>query len=298
MTQPVSKPLPAVRLVEDEVFLIEPAWGQKLAVDGMPAPSGRFVVSDLSKVTRIVRKPAPLLHFQNKDDPDLRMSPERHAQELWDLLGDAGPDEDGDIDYQDLDQEFAHKKFLATWKPIYGESEVVHEPVEFEVVEVRRDSGDSDIVSLWNAPDVVDKNRSLYQVNLAVVEVREFRRLCTENNLVFEVPGHGVLEFAKIEGKYVFGNTYRRPNTSFIGTASACKAEKQKTIELIEGVVNAALAMKCGRRLSSVGATFAVVEDALRHLSNLSVKSGSAAGYRAGLSKLQELRAGLLEEAK
>lgn len=298
MSTPPGNKVSVVFLVEDGLYLVEHfGWGIKLCVNGIEAPPGRLVVSDPKVLGRCVVHPAPLLHYVNATDPSVTMSPERYAAERAELVRDR-EDEEGDIDFESLDHEYAYKKFMATWRPVHGESKVEIAPVEVDVVEIRRESGDPHIRSLWNAPDVVESKRGLYELNVLAAGLHAFRERCQRHSVTFEIPSHGGLEFAKINGAYVFsGRGYVQPKVAFIGTLEQCRERKREEVAMVTKAVDLARAKQSTNPITEVGALIEKLEDIGRRLSLVSAQSSSRAAFSVARGKLSDLVESLVKEA-
>lgn len=296
MSTPPGSKVSVVFLVEDGLYLVEDrGWGNKLCVNGVEAPPGRLVVSDPKVLGRRVVHPAPLLHYVNATDPSVTMSPERYAAERAELVRDR-EDEEGDIDFESLDHEYAYKKFMATWRPVRGESKVETAPVEVDVVEIRRDSGDPHIQSLWNAPDVVESKRGLYELNVAAAGLHAFRERCQRHGVTFETPSHGGLEFAKINGAYVFSGK-KSVNPHYIGTLENCKERKRKEVDEVSAAVDLAVAKQSRIPATSLGALISELDAIARWLDNVAVYEKHRPAFARARANLAKVIAGLVEEA-
>ena len=234
-----------IHLVDEGVYLLEQnTWPvQQLQVDGLPVKPPA-VLQDPSRLERLVPGARVVDHYIDAEGS-------RRDSKLWcaerdRLLGRA----DADGDFDNLDDEYAFKKFEARWSPVYVEEPARVEPVEYEVVEIRVNSGDPHIRSLWNSPHV-EHDRRLYRVNQGEVAHDAAIRLAKEHGLALDIPSHSGLRFAKAEGQYIYDDqldfSRARP---FIGTLEQCKAEKKRVLALVEPPLMAAAAKKRGTRAS------------------------------------------------
>lgn len=242
MTAPAMPVVELVRLVEEDVYLLETMpWGLQLELNGLPvkAPAA---IEDPHQLRRVVPARQKLSHYTDAGAPPQFLSVEKYQQRRSELL--VGADEDQQ--FWDIDQEYAFKKFDQTWKPVHETVPATYEPVAFQVTEIRRDSGDPDIKSLWNDAKLADQ-RKLYRVSRLHVAHNTLKQLAAKHGLDVEIPNHSGIRFAKIEGAYAFDDSMDfTKGPDFIGTVELCKAEKARIVKLVEGPVLAASAKKRG----------------------------------------------------
>lgn len=147
-----------------------------------------------------------------------------------------------DDDWDSLDDEFAYRKFVETWKPVYLEISS-ESPVTFNITGVTYDTKSKYITSLWNHSSVLEKDR-LYQLNICQLEVDAIKEQCNKYNLKLEVPTHSHLRFAKIEDNYCFGEVYDRRRPLEYGNLDYLHEEQKKYSDAIQQIVLVALAKK------------------------------------------------------
>ncbi len=293
---PAPDVVEAIFLVEDGAYLLTPSWGQNLVVDGIPVkPGTRVVVSNPESVLLERRHPPQLAHYVNKDT-GATTTRERFQNDRAEIVRDR-EDENGDIDFESLEQEYNYKKFLATWEPVYSEPTVEHRQVTLKVTEVRRESGDPHIESLWNAPSALDQNRCLFKLNRQAAELHAFRERAEQHGLAAEVPSHSGLEFAKAGGEYIFHRDYVDPKTPFIGSLEACKEEKRKRVAVVLAAVDRAAAKRSPRPVEGVGALVSALDTISRQLRSVIPKAGERASLNKARNDLDALVARLVEKA-
>lgn len=279
--------LKATHLVDDGVYLIDRQRGFEYEVDGMPTPPGQFVVKTLDSIVQVTRTRGELLNWRDADGNTLTAA--EYAEQKAALLVGATQDDDLDWHFPNLDAEFAYRKFLAQWQPgDRAPDAVTRTPVEAEVVEVRVNSGDPDIVSLWNSP-TLHVDQRLYSMSRDSVMLKAFNELCAAADLKTEVPHHSGLRFAKIEGDYAFDATFDESKTPFIGTLEACKAEKAARIARVTAVVRAHEAKKRGLHLQNAGAVALGLKKVQTNLSGVRSKQDTAASLNAAKRDLAAL---------
>jgi len=270
--------LQAIHIIEDDVYLIKRMQTYpRLQISGhMVETPGQFVVLNLDEV-KVVIKPVPkVIHYVNKNTGE-KLSLDEYDVNLRTL--ESKSDEDGI--FSDIDEEYAYKKILQEWIPVNEEQpEYIFEPVEFEIIEVRKNSEDSDIVSLWNSENVIKNGKAYYSIKSLSVAKKFLTQLCSENKLQVEIPTHSGLTYAKINGDYVFDKSYDYKDDGYIGTLEECKQRKEDIYNRIKERVDFALLKKV--KLLSVGEVLLNLENIL-HILNGSVSKTNHQQARASL---------------
>lgn len=222
--------LKAIHLVDEGSYLVTGSSYTSLEVDGIPVQQATFVVSDLSSVLDVRQIPGVITNYENESG-EVKTT-EDYQLERDKLTANATKDSYGGYTFTDLDEEYAFRKFTKTWKPVKSEPKVEKLPVEFQVTEVRINSGDPDIVSLWNAPSM-GADSHLYSLDRNKISIPCFKTVCEELGLKYHNPSHSGVRFATIEGKYVFDDALDFGRYKFVGTLEQCKQEKKRIMTLI-----------------------------------------------------------------
>lgn len=284
--------LTAIHLVDEGVYLLKKGYGHEYEVAGLLAPDGEFVVSSLTNIVRVERRAGEIAYWKDADGNTLLALD--YNNKLTELLSGAERDDDGDYTFPSLDAEFEYKKFRARWKtPERAAGSVTRTPVDVAVAEVRVRSGDEDIVSLWNSPDLQHDQR-LYRFSRDPVMVREAAAQCAANGLTYENGMHrGYLRFAKIEGVYAFDDSFNESRRSFIGTLEQCKAEKAKCIDRVTSIIRVHSAMKRGAALRNAGEVLLSLRGVLRQLQGVYAKQSSTSSLASIRTQLAAVVSGL-----
>jgi hypothetical protein len=245
-------PLTATHLVDEGVYIVDRSWGHQYEVDGMPMPNNQFVVKSLDSIVQVDTQQGELLNYRDAEGNTL--SAADYAAQLAALREGSHFEQDddgGERVFPNLDAEFAYRKFVARWTA--GErapTVVTRTPVEVTISEVRVNSGDPDIVSLWNSPTIKADQRH-YTMSRDAVMSQAAREQCAAAGLKFENEGRAYLRFAKIEGEYAFNDSFDESKRLFIGTLEQCKAEKAMCIQRVTEVVRVRAAKKSGLALKN-----------------------------------------------
>ncbi len=240
--------LDAVHLVDEGAYLVTIPWGTEVEIGGIRAKdNAQVVVGSADEVKRVVPSRRVLMSFVSTNDGST-LSYEEHAKLKCHLLSFADEDEV----FNDIDQEYAYKKFMAAWTPVYEEVPATLEPVEFNVTEVRTNSGDPDIVSLWNSPNIVGTSMALYVLNRPSIGLKTLRSF---NGVRVTEATHSGMKYHQLGGEYVFASDpeFEFKFPTFTGTLEQCKAEKERIAEKVKKIVRAHIAKTSGTKLDGAG---------------------------------------------
>lgn len=290
--------LDAIHLVDTGHYLVRSVpFGVSVEVDGVPVPGGArdVVVKDPTKVLLVVNASPKIAKWvSEKGEMTAEEYRERHAE----IIQGAAVDDDGDYVYVSLDQEFDYRKFLQEWKPVLQKLDPERKPAELKVTEVRVDSGDPDIVSMWNAPDLASGQEGLYQVGTLAVAVARIRSECARRGLAVDIPNHGKAKFVKIEGDYSFyGEDTLHNDRKFIGTLAQCREHKANVLQKVDSVVRGAAAKKSGEAIQNVGELVTALQAALSRANSLECKQSSLMSKMALVGELRKTINSLVEQA-
>jgi|688.fasta_scaffold51931_10 hypothetical protein len=292
--------LKAIHLVNEGSYLVETGF-HNIEVEGFPINASSFVVSDLSSIKSVRETFSIISHYV--DEQGEIKSVESYTSEKIALLVNAEPQDEyyvfDSYSFPTLDEEFSYRRFCEAWDPVYTEAKFEREPVTVELTEVRTNSGDPDIRSLWNAPGMVSKEH-LYSLDRLTISVREFKAYCESHGLTYTLGGatSSGIRFAQIDGIYLGFNDmdYSRAN-AFIGTLEQCKHEKERLQKRVETEVKLFIAKhrtkpnlkNAGEVLSSLDAIYSVV-------SVISPVKTSRSNYISALGKIEALREEVRQE--
>jgi len=234
--------LKAIHLINEGSYIVTRGY-HSLEVDGFPVHGNTFVVSDPSSIKSVRKIRGVITHYVNEQG-DIK-SVECFTSEKNALLVNATEDQEysGCYSFSDLDEEFAYKRFCKTWTSVYDEDRVEKEPVTFELTEVRTNSGDPDIKSLWNAPNMEAKAH-LYALDRNGLAIEAFDSKCLKLGLKFVIPNHSGVRYATIDGKYLFDDNMDFGRKLFVGTLEQCKQEKESIRRRVNRAVDLYVAKK------------------------------------------------------
>lgn len=150
-----------------------------------------------------VNKSTNIKYYENVSEPNMhKIAVDAYSQSISALIGFAiWSESDEEYRFEKLEDEFAYKKFLRDWKPVYEEV-VSKEKVDIEIRHAMLDTGNEFIKPLF----CVDSTKpELVQVLFAAFQMKVVKDWC--NKYVpdaYEIPSHSHLEYTKISGQYVF----------------------------------------------------------------------------------------------
>lgn len=261
MTQPIK--VNAVWLVQEGVYLVTlPHHGSRTyyVIADIKVTTNTVTVKSLDEISAYRNIDGRISHFSDKNGESL--SVEEYDKILTELKSKGNLDGYYDVVFSDIDDEYEYKKFISRWSAVYNPPTVELVPLEFVITEIRINSGDLDIVSLWNSPNIRDNH--LYSFNRLSFSIKYFKFLCEESDLKYSLPNHGGIRFAKVNENYIFDESFNfsgHPN--FIGTLEQCKNEKKKILEDIKREVIVHIKGKESELLNA-----ATVLDALKQIKN------------------------------
>lgn len=214
-------------------------------------------------------------------------------------------DEDGDIDWTDLDSEFAYRKFVSFWKPKYKEETTYSEPLLIDRSHIRQDSGNPYIVAgfLTGRSDV-----PLYSYNrsnaVASMLAKKFESLgmefkegvsysATEGKKVWGNSTHSGLEYVTAFGKYIIGkNLVPKTRGEFKGSfehlEKIYKEDKQWIEDLIQVGYNLHFRNE-GASTVLLGDVYSGLKTCISYVNTMEVKVKSETSKRSALTQLNKL---------
>lgn len=282
----------AVHLVSEGSYLVKApyVWNGHIEVEGLRVSAGEFVVGSLDGIEVVTKHPSQPTHYAAQNGET--MTVEAYATERAALLSKASEGDD-EPTFASLDDEFAYRRFVATWSAVMGPETVRREPLTVEVTEVRTASGDPDIASQWNAPSV-HADRKLYSISRNGVAAKALREGCARHGLPYEIPGHSGIRFAKIGDGYAFGDKADFGDRPFIGTLAQCRAEKAQIVAMVEKVVEAHAAKARGATLANAGNVLI----SLREISNTLGSVRAKADHTSRLATARKHVDSLIEQVQ
>lgn len=287
--------LQATHLIDEKVYLIDNNSRHNLEVAGLKVEARHFTVESLDEIVMVRKPPKQLLHYS---DGENILSVEEYNNILVELLENAETDEYCDPIFSNLDEEYAYKKFVKTWNEVYNDPPIEKVPVEVEIVEVRTNSGDPDIVSLWNSPNVRHDNR-LYSLNRDKFAKKCCIGYCELYELKYDIPSYNGLKFAKINNTYVFDESYDWSKApAYVGTLEQCKHEKVNIDLKIKTAILCQVAQKSDVKLNNIGVLLNHLYSIRNQFSKIVPMQKCNSFYRATSTKLDEIIQNLEKELR
>lgn len=284
--------LKAIHLVLEKAYLLDSVWGIDLELDGEPLPRSQQVcLPKLDGIVQVSKRIGDITHYA--DATGEQISPDQYKDEKSRLLAHASDEEDDDGNpvFSSLEDEFAYRKFRQRWSAVRGPDWIERTPVEFEITEVRTNSGDPDIVSLWNSRAMLAE-QCLYQIDTDGVMNRAFHAACSEAGLIHDNEGRAYLRFAKIERQYAFDNSFDESKRKFVGTLEQCKAHKAASIKRVTDIVEIHAAKKRGTALRGAAQVLFALQGIQTNLMGVRPKNDTAPSLLAARKSV----AALIEE--
>lgn len=239
------------------------------------------------------------------DGSNDHMSVEAYNHIKVELKINCTEDEDGDIDWNDLDSEFAYRKFVSFWKPVYKEEVSYSEPLLIDRSHIRQDSGNPYIVAgfLTGRSDVplYSYNRSSAVASLLAKKFEslgmEFKEGLsysqTEGKKVWSNSTHSGLEYVTAFGKYIIGkNLVPKTRGEFKGSfeylENIYKEDKKWIEDLIQVGYNLHFRNE-GASTVLLGEVYSGIKTCINYVNTLDVKVKSETSKRSALMQLNKL---------
>ena len=214
-------------------------------------------------------------------------------------------DEDGDKDWNSLDDEFAYRKFVAQWKPKYKEETTYSEPLLIDRSHIRQDSGNPYIVAgfLTGRSDVplYSYNRSNAVASLLAKKFEslgmEFKEGLsysqTEGKKLWSNSTHSGLEYVTAFGKYIIGkNLVPKTRGEFKGSfeylENIYKEDKKWIEDLIQVGYNLHFRNE-GASTVLLGEVYSGIKTCINYVNTMDVKVKSETSKRSALMQLNKL---------
>ena len=214
-------------------------------------------------------------------------------------------DEDGDKDWNSLDDEFAYRKFVAQWKPKYREETTYSEPLLIDRSHIRQDSGNPYIVAgfLTGRSDVPLYSYSRSNA-VASMLAKKFESLGmefkeglsysqTEGKKLWSNSTHSGLEYVTAFGKYIIGkNLVPKTRGEFKGSfeylENIYKEDKKWVEDLIQVGYNLHFRNE-GASTVLLGEVYNGLKTCINYVNTLDVKVKSETSKRSALMQLNKL---------
>lgn len=192
---------------------------QLVVIDGFG--NREVCVKDPGSMVR-VRHRTVITHYENADGE--KIDPVSYDQKVKELTSKAEYDEDDPVYiFQDLDEEYAYKKYIRSWFPVSKKIEVESEPVEIAVTPITLETGNPFITSMFCLGVTKEEEQTLYVYNRpdAVVQIVKdtFERLGfefrgninygeTNKKKIWGNSNHSTIRFVVAFGTYLFNDSW------------------------------------------------------------------------------------------
>lgn len=214
-------------------------------------------------------------------------------------------DEDGDKDWNSLDDEFAYRKFVAQWKAKYKEETTYSEPLLIDRNHIRQDSGNPYIVAgfLTGRSDVplYSYSRSNAVASLLAKKFEslgmEFKEGLsysqTEGKKVWSNSTHSGLEYVTAFGKYIIGkNLVPKTRGEFKGSFEYLENIYKEDKKWIEDLIQVGYNLhfrNSGASSVLLSEVSAGVKTCINYVNTMDVKVKSETSKRSALAQLNKL---------
>jgi hypothetical protein len=233
------------------------------------------------------------------------LSVEGYNDFLQELKVNCTQDEDGDIDWSDLDSEFTYRKFISQWKAKYKEEITYSEPLLVDRSHIRQDSGNPYIVAgfLTGRSDVplYSYSRSNAVASLLAKKFEslgmEFKEGLnygqTEGKKLWSNSTHSGLEYVTAFGKYIIGkNLVPKTRGEFKGSFEHLEKIYKEDKEWIENLIQVGYNLHFRNEGAStvlLSEVYSGIKTCINYVNTLDVKVKSETSKRSALAQLNKL---------
>lgn len=187
--------------------------GKLVTVDGYS--TSEVQVKDAKNIRRF--QVSNVVVGYKSDDGELSV---KEYEEQLSLLASKGYDSDYELVFDDIDDEYAYKKFKQKWQPVYGRQESYSEPLVFTEALVRLETDNPFISSMFTTQaefsDIYTYNRiaATMQIvrdtftELGMVETADKGYASTAREKTFHIPGHSHVRYTQAFGTYCFNDSW------------------------------------------------------------------------------------------
>jgi len=203
-----------------------------------------------------------------------------------------------------LEEEFAYRKFIASWKAVFKDIEVIGDPIRFSVINTILDTGNlfinssfingtSKDVTLfeYNRPSALLSIVSNCFTELGMVRQGDISYGATKNQKIWGNSTHSCIQYVTAFGTYIFSKTYESNVYIQKGELSKLIAQYETDKSNIENIIKSKYREHFGY-IDEKKFNFVLLLDLLRtskrNLTNVQPKQSTYSDYRSALAKLNE----------
>lgn len=226
---------PGRYLIDDEIVNVNGYNKQKVPVKN---------INDI----RIVTANRFISYYMNEDEKIIKPSEYKEQKDV--LLSKSKYDDEYDeATWDSLEDEFAYKKFLQNWKPIYKTVQEISDPIKVEVVKSKITSKHKyikNMFSLGNSEDVdlfvYDRYSACLNIvrdkfeSLGMKYAENIHRNSTIHKKIWSNSTHSCIEYVIAFGTYIFDGTWDI-KYSPRGTFEDLEAQYNKDKKILEDII-------------------------------------------------------------
>ena len=227
---------------DEDFYFFKVPYNQRstILVDGKSLPQD----TPYYKEIEVTSKTLPKIELVNtktfvsayKDSKGTEITPEEYQKTIALLTAGATENEDGTLVFDDLDEEYKYKKFIREYQAVYGTTSTITE-VQTVVVTAMIDTGSPYLTAVFRTdstnPHLVSYNKAQHQIDVVHAWAKT-------NQVQVDIPTHSHLKYAKVNGKYVFDNTYEKVTPELL-TFTEAHARIQEVERAVKSCLNSAI---------------------------------------------------------
>jgi len=220
--------------------------GEAYKIDGYDWQEKKLEIKDLQDIRKIKTK-SILKEYQDKDGNILSI--EDYIAELKTLESKGGYGYDEYLEFKDLDDEYAHKKFKRKWNAIHTTVQSISEPLIVSKKVMKLDTGNSFIKNAFGS--IKGKDLSVYQYSQASARIDIVRNKMselgmqymdkvtysqTEGKKIYSISSHSGIRYTVAFNNYIFGD-YSEGRMLITDTYENCMKMYEDDKKWIDGVI-------------------------------------------------------------
>lgn len=257
--------------------------------------SGSQVVvpkEQLNNIQREIPAKSTVIEYTLKDGSTCSVEDYQKAYAEW----NTNFDEDGDLFFESLEQEYEAKKSILPYqqsKPVIEVTSVTYESIgEIEVLGEQIDTGSKFITSAFDLGMLQfgHGDNGAYKVDCLGVIKSELNITCNKNGWEVDIPSHSGIEYAKSDGKYLFTNNSEYKN---IRPKVFAKLQDAKDYEsILRTDIRKAVCTKCSKKDLSdkeLGIVYSELSSIRNRVINLDVKRKDESSQNSLASSIYKL---------
>lgn len=247
----IPSEIKAINITDKNIKYVKIPYGGYYLIDGEVVHADsygttRVKCNDLDNI-RYVTKNRYIIEYRSGYDI---LTPSEYEDRKYELYKKCRKEEYDDSEkWETLEDEFAYRKFVETWQPIYKDVQIMSDPIKVVINEIVYDTGIPYIKSAFLNGDSDDETLYSYtqgtawkdcclecfdELGMSFVEDINYNK--TANTKIWGNSSHSCIRYVVAFGTYVFGDSWGNPRV-IKGTLEDVKARYQRDCNSIRNII-------------------------------------------------------------